>query len=71
MQALQDEEVASVTHFAASGNPNANGTTYWPEFGRSGSEMVLAPAGDSAAMSIGQIMAVHNCGFWDRLAPAA
>ncbi len=70
-QALQDEEVASVTHFAATGNPNANGTPYWPEFGRSGSEMVLAPAGDSVAMSIGQIMAIHNCGFWDRIAPAA
>ena len=69
-QALQDEEVASVTHFAATGNPNANGTPYWPEFGRSGSEMVLAPAGDSAAMSIGQVMAVHNCGFWDSIAPA-
>lgn len=70
-QALQDEEVASVTHFAATGNPNANGTPYWPQFGRSGSEMVLAPAGDSAAMSIGQIMAVHNCGFWDSIAPGA
>jgi para-nitrobenzyl esterase len=70
-QALQDEEVASVTHFAATGNPNANGTPYWPEFRRSGSEMVLAPAGDSAAMPIGQIMAIHNCGFWDRIVPAA
>jgi para-nitrobenzyl esterase len=70
-QALQDEEVASVTHFAATGNPNANGTPYWPEFRRSGSEMVLAPAADSAAMSIGQIMAIHNCGFWDRIVPAA
>jgi para-nitrobenzyl esterase len=68
-QALQDEEVASVTHFAATGNPNANGTPYWPEFGRSGAEMVLMPAGDSAAMSIGQMMAIHNCGFWDSVAP--
>lgn len=58
-----------MTHFAATGNPNANGTPYWPEFSRSGSEMVLAPAGDSAAMSIWQIMAIHNCGFWDRVAP--
>jgi para-nitrobenzyl esterase len=70
-QALQDEEVASVTRFAATGNPNANGTPFWPEFRDSGSEMVLAPAGDSAAMSVGQIMAIHNCGFWDRIAPAA
>ena len=69
-QALQDEEVASVTHFAATGNPNATGTPYWPQFRRSGSEMVLEPAGDSAAMSIEQIMAIHNCGFWDRSAPA-
>jgi para-nitrobenzyl esterase len=70
-QALQDEEVASVTRFAATGNPNATGTPYWPEFGRSGSEMVLEPAGDSAAMSIGQIIAIHNCGFWDSIAHAA
>jgi para-nitrobenzyl esterase len=70
-QALQDEEVASVTHFAATGNPNANGTPFWPEFRRSGSEMMLVPAGDSTAMSIGQVMAIHNCGFWDRIAPAA
>jgi para-nitrobenzyl esterase len=32
-QALQEEGVASVTHFAATGNPNATGTPYWPEFG--------------------------------------
>jgi para-nitrobenzyl esterase len=69
-QALQDEEVASVTHFAATGNPNATGTPYWPQFRRWGSEMVLAPAGDSAAMSVEQISAIHNCGFWDRIAPA-
>jgi para-nitrobenzyl esterase len=68
-QALQDEEVASVTHFAATGNPNANGTPPWPEFGSSDSEMVLMPAGDSAAMSIAQIMGIHNCGFWDSIAP--
>jgi para-nitrobenzyl esterase len=68
-RALQDEEVASVTHFAATGDPNADGTPFWPQFGRSGAEMVLAPAGDSAAMSTGAIMSVHNCGFWDRIAP--
>jgi para-nitrobenzyl esterase len=68
-QALQDEEVASVTHFARTGNPSAPGTPEWPQFRPSQSEMVLAPAGDSAVMSIYQIMAIHNCGFWDRLAP--
>ena len=70
-QALQDEEVAFVTQFAATGNPNANGTPDWPQFRRSGQEMVLMPAGDSAAMSIWQVMAIHNCGFWDRVAPDA
>jgi para-nitrobenzyl esterase len=69
-QALQNEEVASVTHFARTGNPNASGTPYWPRFGRSGEEIVLAPAGDSTAMSIAQIMAIHQCGFWDRIAPS-
>ena len=70
-QALQDEEVASVAHFAATGNPNTTGTPYWPQFGPSGSEMILAPAGDSAATSIAPIAAIHKCGFWDSIAPAA
>jgi len=68
-QALQDEEVASVTHFARTGNPSAPGTPYWPEFGHSRSELALAPAGDSAVMSVSQIMAIHSCGFWDQIAP--
>jgi para-nitrobenzyl esterase len=67
-QALQDEEVASVTHFARTGNPDATGTPDWPEFNRSHAEMVLAPAGDSAATSISEIMAIHNCAFWDQVA---
>jgi para-nitrobenzyl esterase len=67
-QALQDEEVASVTHFARTGNPDATGTPEWPEFNWSHAEMVLAPAGDSAATSIAQIMAIHNCAFWDQVA---
>jgi para-nitrobenzyl esterase len=70
-QALQDEEVASVTNFARTGNPNATGTPVWPQFQASGSEMVLAPAGDSTAMSVSQLKAIHNCGFWDHVAPVS
>ena len=68
-QALQDEEVASVTTFARTGNPTAQGTPIWPSFNRSGAEMELAPAGDSQVMPISQIKANHNCGFWDKIAP--
>ena len=68
---LADDRVPFGHPLRGEGNPNANGTLNWPEFGRSASETVLEPAGDSAAMSIGQIMAIHNCGFWDLLARAA
>jgi para-nitrobenzyl esterase len=68
-QVLQNEEVASVTYFARNGNPNAPGTPLWPQFGRSRSEMLLAPAGDSTVMPIRQIEAIHHCGFWDSIAP--
>jgi para-nitrobenzyl esterase len=69
-QALQDEEVASVTHFARKGNPGAPGTPPWPQFGQAQSEMVLALAGDSAVRPVRQIEAAHNCGFWDEIAPS-
>ena len=68
-QVLQNQEVADVTTFARTGNPTAQNTPIWPEFGRSRAEMELAPAGDSQVMSISQIEAIHNCGFWDKLAP--
>jgi para-nitrobenzyl esterase len=68
-QALQDEEIASVTTFARTGNPSAVGTPVWPEFNRSHVEMDLAPAGDSQQLPISVIMAIHNCGFWDRISP--
>jgi para-nitrobenzyl esterase len=68
-QVLQNEEVASVTHFARYGTPTAPGTPSWPQFGTAHAEMVLAPAGDSAVMSVSQVMAIHHCGFWDQLAP--
>jgi para-nitrobenzyl esterase len=68
-QALQDQEVAEVTTFARIGNPSAKGSLTWPEFGNSGDEMELAPAGDSQAMPATQIAAIHNCGFWDQIAP--
>jgi para-nitrobenzyl esterase len=69
-QALQNEEVASVTHFARTGNPGAPGTPPWPQFGQSQSEMTLAPAGDSAVRPAWQTEALHNCGFWDQIAPS-
>jgi hypothetical protein len=66
---LQDEEIASLTTFARTGNPTAQGFPVWPEFNRSGEEMELAPAGDSQIMPISQISADHNCRFWDSISP--
>ena len=68
-QVLQNQEVADVTTFARTGNPTAQGSPIWPEFNRSRAEMELAPAGDSQVMPISQIEAIHNCGFWDKIAP--
>jgi len=68
-QVMQDEEIARLTTFARTGNPTAQGFAVWPEFNRSGEEMELEPAGDSEVMSIAQISADHNCGFWDSISP--
>jgi para-nitrobenzyl esterase len=68
-QVLQNQEVAEVTTFAETGNPTAPGSPVWPAFNRSGAEMELAPAGDSQIMPAFMIGAIHNCGFWDRIAP--
>jgi len=70
-QALQNEEVASVTQFARNGNPAASGTPEWPLYDEShGSQvMSLQPAGDSELVTTSQLAAQHNCAFWDKLAP--
>jgi para-nitrobenzyl esterase len=68
-QVLQDQELAYVTSFARTGTPDAQGTPVWPEFNRADAEIELAPAGDSQVMPISQISAIHNCGFWSKIAP--
>ena len=68
---LQTQELAALTTFARRGDPTAPSVPIWPRFrlGRAGEVMSLAPGGDSQVMSVGQISAVHNCGFWDRVSP--
>lgn len=69
-QALQAEEIATVTQFAANGNPAPAGTPPWPLWNGPPHEvMSLQPAGDSELVTTAQLAAEHNCGFWDRLAP--
>jgi para-nitrobenzyl esterase len=68
-RALQAQEVAEVTAFGRTGNPSAVNTPTWPEFNSSAAVMSLAPGGDSQVMSTAQIEAIHNCGFWDAVAP--
>jgi para-nitrobenzyl esterase len=69
-QVLQNQEIAEVTTFARTGNPSAQNTPIWPEFNTSAEVMSLAPSDDSETMSITQIEADHNCGFWDSIAPS-
>jgi para-nitrobenzyl esterase len=68
-QVLQDEEIAHLTTFARTGNPTAQGFPAWPRFNHSAAEMELAPAGDSQVVSISQVEAIHNCGFWNSISP--
>lgn len=68
-QALQDQEVDYVTTFAHTGSPSAESAPAWPGFNSSHAEMALAPAGDSQVMPVSVIRQIHNCGFWDRIAP--
>ena len=70
-QVLQDQELAFVTAFSRTGNPNSNGLLpVWPKFDPSNpSEMSLQPAGDSEVVTAAQVAAQHNCAFWDKLAP--
>jgi para-nitrobenzyl esterase len=68
MQVLQQQEVAYVTTLARTGHPTAPNTPVWPEF-RSGAILSLAPGADSEAMPVSVLRQIHNCGFWDRIAP--
>jgi para-nitrobenzyl esterase len=68
---LQDQEVAEVAAFSRTGQPSALAMPSWPEFGRSGAVMSLAPGADSQLTSAQQISADHNCGFWNGITPAA
>jgi para-nitrobenzyl esterase len=70
-QALQNEEVASVTQFAKNGDPAATGTPAWPTYNKSQQVLSLQPAGDSELVSTAQMAVQHNCAFWDKLAPQA
>jgi para-nitrobenzyl esterase len=68
---LQDQEVAEVAAFSRTGQPSALAMPSWPEFGRSGAVMSLAPGADSQLTSAQQISADHNCGFGNGITPAA
>jgi hypothetical protein len=60
-----------VAAFSRTGQPSALAMPNWPEFGRSGAIMSLAPGADSQLTSAQQISADHNCGFWNSITPAA
>jgi len=68
MQVLQQQELAYVTTLARTGNPTAANAPVWPSY-RSGAIMSLAPGADSESMPIAVLEQIHNCGFWDRIAP--
>ncbi|MBV9837122.1 MAG: carboxylesterase family protein [Solirubrobacterales bacterium] len=69
-QVLQDQEVAYVTSFARTGDPNTTGAPIWPSFNPADNPTVISlqPAGDTERVSAAEISAQHNCAFWDRIA---
>ena len=70
-QVLQNQEVAYVTAFAATGNPSTNGAPPWPRFDpqNNPTELSLQPAGDTEPVTAAEVSAQHNCAFWDSIAP--
>ena len=70
-QALQNEEIAIVTQFAANGGTSPSGSPVWPLWNRGHEVLSLQPAGDSELAPASQLAAQHSCGFWDKLAPRA
>ncbi|MDT7739379.1 MAG: para-nitrobenzyl esterase [Mycobacterium sp.] len=66
---LQQQEVADLTTFAATGNPTGKFTPTWPEFNGTGEVMSWAPGGDSQLTTTAQMALDHNCAFWNNLSP--
>lgn len=64
--ALQNQVLAEWAGFARTGSPTAAGTPQWSLYTAPGSPvMSLQAAGDSTLVPTAEIMAQHNCGFWD------
>jgi carboxylesterase type B len=53
--------------FALHGTPNAPGLTFWPRYNGSQRTMQLHAGGRSRTITDAQIVAEHQCGFWDSL----
>jgi para-nitrobenzyl esterase len=69
-QVLQNQEIEYVTAFARSGVPDPTGAPAWPRFNPDNPEEIsLQPAGDTEVITAAEVMAQHNCAFWDRIAP--
>jgi len=59
-QALSDRMLKAWGDFVWGRKPASD----WPEFGKTGETVVLAPGGD-AKLTTAAFSAKHNCGFWD------
>jgi para-nitrobenzyl esterase len=68
-QALAQQFFSEVTNFARTGSPVATGTPNWPLFANGHQVMTLQAADDSEVLTSGEIGSVHNCQFWDAIAP--
>ena len=69
-QVLQNQEIEYVTTFARTGKPKPTGAPAWPQFNSANPEEIsLQPANDTEVVTTAEVMAQHNCAFWDKLAP--
>jgi para-nitrobenzyl esterase len=63
--ALQTQVLAEWTGYARDGQATVAGAPSWPAYtARRPLVMSLQPAGDSAPVPAGTLLAQHNCGFW-------
>jgi carboxylesterase type B len=54
--------------FTLHGTPNGPGLARWPGYNGTGTVMSLRAGGQSRPISDAQLVAEHQCGFWDSLA---
>lgn len=65
---LADQMVAAWTRFAASGDPNPEGSTVWPRYSDAGGEYLVKDL-TLSTVSVSQFRQSYQCDYWDSRLP--